>query len=120
MEVAWLGNTSWPGLGSNTVLAGHVTVRGLGNGPFRYLDQLKAGDELIVYTEQKIYTYNVREQQVVEEDAMWVTEPTGSSQLTLITCTAWDRDQQAYLKRLIVFSDLVTTVSIPRTTGQLP
>jgi hypothetical protein len=26
-EVAWLGDTSWPGLGSNTALAAHVTLR---------------------------------------------------------------------------------------------
>jgi len=26
-EVAWMGDTSWPGLGSNTALAGHVTLR---------------------------------------------------------------------------------------------
>ena len=111
-EVAWLGNTSWPGLGSNTVLAGHVTVRGLGNGPFRYLDQLKAGDQVILYTERKIYTYQVNEQQIVGENDMWVTQPSDSSQLTLVTCTDWDKDLELYVKRLVVFADLTNTQQI--------
>jgi hypothetical protein len=34
-EIAWLGGSSWPGLGSNTVLAGHVTIRDYGNGAKR-------------------------------------------------------------------------------------
>jgi len=105
-EVAWLGNTSWPGLGGNTALAAHVTVRGLGDGPFRHLDQLTAGDEIVLFTEQAIYTYRVREQLVVNADELWVTQPTENSQLTLITCTDWDRELEAYLKRLIVFADL--------------
>jgi len=105
-EIAWLGNSSWPGLGGNTALAGHVTVRGIGNGPFRYLDQLKTGDTLKVYTERAIYTYRVREQIVVGENDLWIVESTATSQLTLITCTDWNKDFQTYLKRLVVFADL--------------
>jgi LPXTG-site transpeptidase (sortase) family protein len=111
-EVAWLGNTSWPGLGSNTVLAGHVTVRGLGNGPFRYLDQLKAGDQVILYTERKIYTYQVNVQQIVGENDLWVTQPSDASRLTLVTCTDWDKDLELYVKRLVVFADLTNTQQI--------
>ena len=106
-EIAWLGGSSWPGLGSNTVLAGHVTVRDYGNGPFRFLDKLKAGDEITVYTNAKVYTYWVRETAIVAESDLWVTDPTENPQLTLITCTDWSRDFQLYLKRLIIFADLV-------------
>ena len=59
-EVAWMGNTSWPGLGSNTGLAGHVTVAGIGDGPFRHLDELPNGELVLLYTEKNIYTYQVR------------------------------------------------------------
>lgn len=111
-EIAWLGNTSWPGLGGNTVLAGHVTLRGMGNGPFRYLDQLAPGDTIQVYTEENLYTYIVREQIVVEEGDMWVTEATENPQLTLITCTDWSDDFKLYIKRLIVFADLKDTTSL--------
>jgi len=106
-EIAWLGGTSWPGLGSNTVLAGHVTIRDYGNGPFRYLDKLVAGDGITMYTNARVYSYRVREIAIVSEDDMWVTDPTVNPQLTLITCTDWNRDFQVYLKRLIVFADLL-------------
>jgi sortase A len=106
-EIAWLGNTSWPGLGGNTVLAGHVTVRGMGDGPFRYLDQMQVNDEITIYTENNIYLYRVREQTVVEEGDLWVTDPTENAQLTLITCTDWNQDLSQYIRRLIVFADLV-------------
>jgi LPXTG-site transpeptidase (sortase) family protein len=108
-EVAWLGESSWPGLGSNTVLAGHVTVAGLGNGPFRYLENLAAGDQITVYTEQNLYTYQVRDQFTVNETDMAVTDPTTNPQLTLVTCTGWDSELEVYRFRLIVVADLVRT-----------
>jgi LPXTG-site transpeptidase (sortase) family protein len=116
-EIAWLGGSSWPGLGSNTVLAGHVTIRDYGNGPFRFLDELKAGDEITVYTYARAYTYRVREATIVAESDLWVTEPTENPQLTLITCTDWNRDFQLYLKRLIIFADLVRSDPISASAG---
>ena len=106
-EVAWLGDTSWPGLGGNTVLAGHITVRGLGNGPFRYLENIKPDDEVTVYSEANKYTYKVREQVVVNETDMGVVLPTVGTQLTLITCTGWDDELDVYRFRRVVFADLV-------------
>jgi LPXTG-site transpeptidase (sortase) family protein len=106
-EVAWMGDTSWPGLGGNTVLAGHVTLRGGEEGPFRYLELLQPGDQILVYTEENMYTYQVGGKQVVEESDLSVVEPTGNSQITLITCTGWDEDFELYLKRLVVNADLV-------------
>jgi LPXTG-site transpeptidase (sortase) family protein len=116
-EIAWLGGSSWPGLGSNTVLAGHVTIRDYGNGPFRFLDQLKPGDEITVHTYAKVYTYRVREATIVAESDLWVTEPTENPQLTLITCTDWSRDLQLYMKRLIIFADLVRSDPISASAG---
>jgi sortase A len=116
-EIAWLGGSSWPGLGSNTVLAGHVTIRDYGNGPFRYLDKLTAGDEITVYTNAKVYIYHVREATIVSESDLWVTAPTDNPQLTLITCTDWDRDLQLYMKRLIIFADLVRSDPITASAG---
>ena len=55
-EVAWMGNTSWPGLGSNTALAGHVTVAGWGDGPFRYLEELPVGEVITsLYRNQHLH-----------------------------------------------------------------
>src|SRR5512143_2170667 len=114
-EVAWMGNTSWPGLGSNTSLAGHVTVAGLGDGPFRHLDELTAGEWIILYTEKNIYTYNVREKRVTDDGDMSVTLSTENPQVTLITCVDWDEQAKTYLNRLVVVADLVR--SEPITAG---
>jgi LPXTG-site transpeptidase (sortase) family protein len=108
-EVAWMGNTSWPGLGGNTGLAGHVTVRGLGNGPFRYLADLLQNDVIYLYTEENIYTYSVREKRVVDQADLSVVDPTDIAQITLITCLDWDEDLEIYIKRLAVMADLVRT-----------
>jgi len=117
-EIAWLGNTSWPGLGGNVGLAGHVTVRGdqggSEDGPFRYLDQLKSGETIQVYTEQNIYTYIVAQQVVVEEGDLSVLATTENNQLTLITCTDWSDYFASYSKRLIVSASLAR--SEPLTT----
>lgn len=111
-SVAWLENTSLPGLGSNTVLAGHITVRNDGNGPFIYLSALAPGDVVLVYTQENVYTYQVRAQEIVEETDASVIASTGSSQLTLITCANWDRITKAYQARRAVFADLVSVVAL--------
>ncbi len=108
-EVAWMGNTSWPGLGGNTGLAGHVTVAGMGDGPFRHLDQLTAGEVVILYTENNAYTYTVRESRITDDGDMSVTLATNNPQITLITCVNWDQESHTYLNRLVVFADLVRT-----------
>jgi LPXTG-site transpeptidase (sortase) family protein len=108
-EIAWMGNTSWPGLGGNTGLAGHVTVRGLGNGPFRYLDDIIQNDVIYIYTEENIYTYSVREKRVVDQADLSVVDPSENAQITLITCLEWDEDLEIYIKRLAVMADLVRT-----------
>ena len=115
-EVAWLGNTSWPGLGSNTALAGHVTVAGYGDGPFRYLEDVPVGEVVILYTEHNIYTYQVRESRVTTADDMTVTFASDKPQVTLITCVDWDDETELYLNRLIVFGDLVRVEPVVRAT----
>ena len=111
-EVAWMGDTSWPGLGKNTGLAGHVTLVDGSNGPFRYLADLKPGDTIVISTDENMYTYTVREQVVVEDDDFNILDPTEKPQLTLITCTNWNTDMKLYMNRLAVFADLQTVEPI--------
>jgi LPXTG-site transpeptidase (sortase) family protein len=117
-EVAWMGNTSWPGLGGNTALAGHVTVAGMGDGPFRRLGELPVGEVIILYTEKNMYTYRVRESRVTDDGDMSVTLASDNPQITLITCVDWDQEAQTYLHRLVVFADLVRTE--PIIMGSIP
>jgi LPXTG-site transpeptidase (sortase) family protein len=105
-EIAWMGDTSWPGLGGNTGLAGHVTLRDGSDGPLRNLSQVQVGDEVIVYTEEKVYTYKVTWISLVGEDALDVIQPQATSQVTLVTCADWSDDLKMYMKRLVVIADL--------------
>ncbi|MEW5868425.1 MAG: sortase [Chloroflexota bacterium] len=107
MEVAWMGETSWPGMGSNTGLAGHVDLVDGSPGPFWRLRELKAGDQVVLYTEVNLYTYRVRASKVVEDWDLSVIDETAEPQITLITCTEWDAQLYTYLKRLVVFADLL-------------
>jgi LPXTG-site transpeptidase (sortase) family protein len=109
-EVAWMGDTSWPGLGGNTALAGHVTLRTGDEGPFRNLSNLAPGDTITVYTQENEYIYRVREQKTVSDGDFSILDSSQDSQLTLITCDGWDPENKIYLTRLVVFSDLVQVV----------
>ena len=106
-EVAWMGDTSWPGLGGNTGFAGHVTLTDGSNGPFRTLPDLQSGELVILYTEKNVYTYQVRENKLVEDEDLTVLKPSGKPEITLITCAEWDKELQTYLKRVIVYADQV-------------
>jgi LPXTG-site transpeptidase (sortase) family protein len=112
-EVAWLGDTSWPGLGSNTALAGHVTLRTGEDGPFRHLDQLQPNDLVTLYTEEAIYTYKVRDKVDVGEDDLSVVRSTDKPQLTLITCTDWNSQIKYYTGRLVISADLTDVKPLP-------
>jgi sortase A len=54
--------TPWPGQEGNAAIAGHRTTYGQ---PFHNLDQLVAGDEIVVTTIQGQFTYVVRETVIV-------------------------------------------------------
>jgi LPXTG-site transpeptidase (sortase) family protein len=111
-EIAWMGNTSWPGLGSNTGLSGHVTLRDGSDGPFRNLVDLENGDQVVIYTEEKIYTYQVNQKFIIEDSDLSVLLPSDAPRVTLITCTDWNKELKIYLKRLIVVAELVETKPI--------
>lgn len=107
-EVAWMGDTSWPGLGGNTGLAGHVDLADGSAGPFWNLYQLKTGDQVRLYAGARVFTYQVRQQVEVDETDLSVVAPSTRPQITLITCTGWDAGVRLYLRRLIVFADFVS------------
>lgn len=105
-EIAWMGSTSWPGLGGNTALAGHVTLRNGADGPFRYLENLQSNDIITIFTEKNIYQYRVSKKIIVKDDDFSIVQPSDKPVLTLITCTGWNRELGHYLERLVVIADL--------------
>jgi sortase A len=84
-----------PGERGNIVLSAHNDVFGE---LFRDLDKLKPGDEVILYTQQKAYTYIVRQTLYVEPTQVEVMAPTPESVVTLISCWPYLVDD----KRIVV------------------
>lgn len=83
--------TANPGEKGNMVLSGHNDVYGE---VFRYLDRLKAGDEIIVFTFTRQYTYIVEGWTLVNPDQFEVMNPTPDETLTLISCYPYLVDTQ--------------------------
>lgn len=80
-----------PGEKGNMVLSGHNDVYGE---VFRYLDRLKAGDQVIVFTFNRTYTYIVEGWTLVEPNQVEVMAPTPDETLTLISCYPYLIDTQ--------------------------
>ena len=84
-----------PGEKGNLVLSAHNDVFGE---IFRDLDRLKPGDEVVVFTSQRTYTYTVQHTQIVEPTQVEVMAPTQDPVVTLISCYPYMVDN----KRIVV------------------
>lgn len=71
------------GKNGNIVLSAHNDVFGE---IFRDLDQLKPGDQVILFTQQRTFTYIVRQTLIVEPTQVEVMSPTIDPVITLISC----------------------------------
>jgi len=88
-----------PGERGNSFIAGHNDIYGE---IFRDLEELKIGDEILVYAGQQSFRYVVRATRIVEPDDLSVMEPTSTPVLTLLTCYPYMIDSH----RLIVIAEL--------------
>ena len=91
--------TPLPGEQGNAAIAGHRTTYGA---PFNRLDELAAGDEILVTTVKGSFTYTVATSHVVKPDQTEVLDPTPTPTRTLTTCTPKSSASQ----RLIVVANL--------------
>lgn len=89
-----------PGDVGNLVLSAHNDIFGM---LFRDLDQLKPGDEILVSTATRQYTYRVTGLRIVEPTEVEVMVPTSRPTITLISCYPYLKDTQ----RIVVFGELV-------------
>ena len=85
-----------PGESGNMVLSAHDDVYGE---LFRYLDQLKPGDKIIVTTQMREYSYTVQAHEIVNPTEIRVMDNTRRDikQVTLITCYPYQKDNQRYI-----------------------
>ncbi len=91
--------TANPGQDGNLVLSAHNDIFGE---IFRNLDQLKPGDQIIIYSNQRSYTYVITGWEVVEPTQVEVMAPTRDPTSTLISCYPYLVDN----KRIVVKAKL--------------
>ncbi|MET0324231.1 MAG: class E sortase [Ilumatobacteraceae bacterium] len=78
----WPG-TAMPGELGNVVVAGHRVSH---NKDFRNLDQLAAGDEVIMSTVSGRFVYRVISTEIVPPDAIWIVDQMPAHTATLFAC----------------------------------
>ncbi len=116
----WHANSAYPGHEGNVVLSGHNNVAGE---VFRYLIDLKEGDEIRLYVEDTPYPYRVAGKVLLEEkdmpvevrrqNAQWIA-PTDYGRLTLVTCWPYS----TYTHRLVVVA--LPAGTRPTTSSPVP
>ena len=101
-------SSAQPGEKGNSFIFGHSSnfpwMKGEYNDVFSNLDQIVLDDEIIVYYEQKKYTYKIREKKVISPgDVSILKRNNNKKEITLMTC--WPIGTT--LNRLIVTGELV-------------
>ena len=89
-----------PGEDGNVVLSAHNDVYGE---LFRYLDRLQPGDQVILYTQQRQFTYAVDRTAIVKPTQVEVMAPTSDPTVSLISCYPYLVDSE----RIVVFAKLL-------------
>ena len=92
--------TPLPGEGGTVAVAGHRTTYGA---PFRPIDKFKPGDLLEMDMPYGRFYYRVDKVQIVNPDALWITDKRDKESLVLSAC----HPLYSAAKRIIVFSKLV-------------
>ena len=88
-----------PGERGNCFISGHNDIYGE---IFRDLEEVKAGDQIVVHADEQPYVYIVRTTRIVEPDDVSVMYPTSTPILTLLTCYPYMVDSH----RLVVIAEL--------------
>lgn len=81
--VGWWPGTAMPGQAGNVVLGGHRMSK---KKPFRNIDQLQPGDEILLSTVDGDFVYLVDRSFVVEPTDVWIIDQTTDATLTLFAC----------------------------------
>jgi sortase A len=95
--------TAYPGLGHTVAIAGHRTTY---LAPFRHIDALKPGDQIVLNMPYGRFTYVVQFHRIVLPTALWVTHNMGYERLVLSACNPLYSAAQ----RIIVFARLRSVV----------
>ncbi len=112
--------TAVPGQAGNVAIAGHRTTYGA---PFRDLDELEPGDEIVLETPDGVFTYLVEDQaigdeepighRIVSPDRVEVIADRGDHRVTLTAC----HPLYSARERIVVTATLVDPPPTPPPTG---
>jgi sortase A len=94
--------TSYPGLPGTTAIAGHRTTY---LAPFRNIDELEPGDEIVLDMPYARFTYEVEKQLIVDPTDTWVIHRVNHDRLVLSAC----HPLYSAAQRIIVFARLAKT-----------
>lgn len=100
----WPG-TAMPGQPGNAVVAGHRVSR---SRPFRNIDQLVPGDEVILSVADQRSTYRVASSFIVTPDRVDIADPTATPMLTMFAC----HPPGSARLRIVVRADLVSPPAV--------
>ena len=98
-------STALPGMGQTVAVAGHRTTY---LAPFRFLNDLHAGNRIVVTMRYGRFTYVVQSQRIVQPTAVWVIDNVGYDRLVLSACNPLYSAAQ----RIIVFARLRAVVPL--------
>jgi sortase A len=93
--------TALPGMGQTVAIAGHRTTY---LAPFRYLNDLRPGDPIVVTMPYGKFTYTVQYQRIVKPTQVSVIDDVGYDRLVLSACNPLYSAAQ----RIIIFARLKT------------
>jgi sortase A len=96
----WPG-TPWPGQSGNSVFAGHRVTN---SQPFRHLDKLAPGDEVIFTVGGVRSVYAVTGSEVVTPQATYIADPTPTPTATLYACHPPGSARYRYVVHLALVS----------------
>ncbi|MGI8758965.1 MAG: class E sortase [Acidimicrobiales bacterium] len=110
----WPG-TALPGQPGNVVVAGHRVTK---TKPFRHLDTLLVGDEVAFTVDGRRWVYRVTGHEVVDDDAMWITDQTPGPTATLFACHPPGSARYRWVTRLTLEGD--PTLPVPASPSEAP
>lgn len=93
----WPG-TAMPGHQGNVVIAGHRVSH---DKPFRNIDQLVPGDQVILTTDEGRFVYQVTGTDIVYPDALWIINQTADYTATLFACHPAGSTRQRIVVHLV-------------------
>ncbi len=108
-QAGYLEGTAFPTWNGNTGLTAHIFTSDGASGPFRYLDKLRFGDQVLIHAYGKKYIYSVRQVQRVQPGDLSPLKHEEKPWLTLLTCEDYDADSGSFRSRLAVRAVLIRT-----------